>query len=301
MAGDNIYEGPATRGRLPPEVRGALQAAARRRRQVLRGARQPRRSGQIYYKPFNMDGHRYYTFVPPVDPITRWDTRVRFFALDSTYLDREQMRWLDEGSSTESRAEWKIALPASSALHLRPLHARGARHRASRSSRRSSTAASTWSFSGHEHIYQRAELQNGILYFISGGAGSLRAGDAAPSPEIATQLRSATITSCWSEIDGRRLFFQAINRQGETVDAGALTPAETADGGGSTYCGHGGPSLICLTLCLEHAHPFRDRGVECRQERSGRLIEARAAEQIRRAGDRSAARAAPPDVAGRPR
>ena len=43
MAGDNIYEGPATRGGLSAEVRGALQAAARRRRQVLRGARQPRR------------------------------------------------------------------------------------------------------------------------------------------------------------------------------------------------------------------------------------------------------------------
>ena len=26
-------------------------------------------------------------------------------------------------------------------------------------------------FSGHEHIYQRSTLQNGIQYFISGGAG----------------------------------------------------------------------------------------------------------------------------------
>jgi hypothetical protein len=40
-------------------------------------------------------------------------------------------------------------------------------------------------FSGHEHIYERAEMQKGILYFISGGAGSLREGDAGASPLIA--------------------------------------------------------------------------------------------------------------------
>ena len=50
---------------------------------------------QIYYEPFNMKGNRYYTFTPPVDPITRWDTRVRFFALDSTNLDSEQMKWFE--------------------------------------------------------------------------------------------------------------------------------------------------------------------------------------------------------------
>ena len=60
------------------------------------------------YAPYNMGSERYYTFVPPVDPITRWDTRVRFFALDSTNIDGEQMQWFEHEAS-ESRAEWKIA------------------------------------------------------------------------------------------------------------------------------------------------------------------------------------------------
>jgi hypothetical protein len=34
---------------------------------------------------------------------------------------------------------------------------------------------------GHEHFYQRIKPQNGISYFVSGAAGSLRAGDICPS------------------------------------------------------------------------------------------------------------------------
>ena len=40
-------------------------------------------------------------------------------------------------------------------------------------------------FSGHEHFYQRSRLQNGVLHFISGGAGSLRVGEARPSADVA--------------------------------------------------------------------------------------------------------------------
>src|SRR5215471_7824855 len=39
-----------------------------------------------YYKPFNMDGQRYYTF-------RKGDAQ--FFALDSTYMDGAQLDWLD--------------------------------------------------------------------------------------------------------------------------------------------------------------------------------------------------------------
>jgi hypothetical protein len=41
-------------------------------------------------------------------------------------------------------------------------------------------------FSGHEHIYQRSALRQGIQYFVSGAAGSLRPGAGAPSASIAT-------------------------------------------------------------------------------------------------------------------
>ena len=84
MAGDNIYEGPATADdyRLKfEEPYKLLLDAGVRFFAVLGNHDDPQ---QIHYGPFNMDGHRYYTFTPPVDLITRLDTRVRFFALDST-------------------------------------------------------------------------------------------------------------------------------------------------------------------------------------------------------------------------
>src|SRR3954453_23566646 len=36
-------------------------------------------------------------------------------------------------------------------------------------------------FSGHEHFYERTKPQQGITYFISGGAGSLRPNDIRPT------------------------------------------------------------------------------------------------------------------------
>jgi hypothetical protein len=76
-------------------------------------------------------------------------------------------------------------------------------------------------FSGHEHIYQRAEMQNGILYFVTGGAGSLREGDAKASPAIARSY-DRDYHFMLAEITDEGFFFQAINRTGVTIDAGVL-------------------------------------------------------------------------------
>jgi len=42
---------------------------------------------QRFYKPFNMNGERFYTF-------KKGDAR--FFALDSNYMDQAQLKWLEE-------------------------------------------------------------------------------------------------------------------------------------------------------------------------------------------------------------
>ena len=228
MAGDNIYEGPATaedyRLKFEEPYRALLEAGVRFYA-VLGNHDDPQ---QVNYKPFNMNGDRYYTFTPPVDALTRWDTRVRFFALDSTNLDREQLRWF-EHEVTQSRAEWKIAL-----LH-HPLYTAGRYGLAAR--RQRYTLESSFVnggidvvFSGHEHIYQRSQLQNGVLYFVTGGAGSLREGDAGRSPLIARGY-DRDFHFMLVEIADEGLFFQAINRSGETIDAGSLlaSTAGTAD------------------------------------------------------------------------
>lgn len=219
MAGDNIYEGPASpedyRLKFAEPYKLLLDAGVRFYA-VLGNHDDPQ---QIHYGPFNMDGHRYYTFTPPVDLITRLDTRVRFFALDSTHLDGEQMKWL-EHELYESKAEWKIAL-----LHY-PLYTSGRYSLVMRGPRFILESAFVSGgvnvvFSGHEHFYQRSELQKGILYFVSGGAGSLRAGDARPSPAIASSY-DADYHFMLAEITDDGFYFQAINRLGETIDAGSL-------------------------------------------------------------------------------
>lgn len=219
MVGDNIYEGPATeqdyRLKFEEPYKALLDAGV----QFYAALGNHDDTNQIFYKPFNMGGHRYYTFVPPVDPITRWDTRVRFFALDSTYVDGPQMRWFEK-ESTDSRAEWKIAY-----LH-HPLYTSGRYGLAARGMRLGLESSFVNGginivFSGHEHIYERAEMQNGILYFISGGAGSLRQGDAGQSKQIARGY-DKDYHFMLVEITDEGFFFQAINRLGVTVDAGSM-------------------------------------------------------------------------------
>ena len=219
MVGDNIYEGPATAEdyRLKFEEPYKLLLDAGVKFYAALGNHDD--SNQVYYKPFNMGGKRYYTFVPPVDPITRWDTRARFFVIDSTYLDLEQLRWLEK-ETTESRAEWKIAF-----LH-HPVYTSGRYTLAARGIRFALESTFTKGgvnvvFSGHEHIYERAQLQNGVLYFITGGAGSLREGDAGPSPSIAVGY-DRDYHFMLAELTDEGFFFQAINRQGVTIDAGAM-------------------------------------------------------------------------------
>ena len=57
---------------------------------------------QRLYKPFNMNGERYYTFKPSLN------ANVRFFALDSNYIDPKQVEWLTKELAA-SGSDWKIA------------------------------------------------------------------------------------------------------------------------------------------------------------------------------------------------
>ncbi len=226
MAGDNIYEGPASeqdyRLKFEDPYKALLDAGVK----FYAALGNHDDTNQIYYRPFNMGGERYYTFVPPVDPLTRWDTRVRFFALDSTYLTRDQLRWFEK-ESAESRAEWKIVF-----LH-HPLYTSGRYGLAARGMRLALESAFVNGgvdvvFQGHEHIYQRTNLQNGILYFVTGGAGSLRAGDAQASSVMARSY-DRDYHFMLAELNDDGFYFQAINRLGETVDAGTLKRPATTD------------------------------------------------------------------------
>lgn len=219
MAGDNIYEGPAS----PDDYRtkfeepyAALLAAGVRFYAVLGNHDDPE---QRHYAPFNMGGHRYYTFEPPANLLAGLVSDVRVFALDSTDLDATQQAWLAE-QLAKSRARWKIVL-----LH-HPLYTSGRYGLQARWLRwqLESLLAEQGAdvvFSGHEHIYQRSRLQRGIQYFITGGAGSLRRGDGRETTAIARSF-DLDFHFMLIEIAGDALYFQTLTRTGLTVDAGVV-------------------------------------------------------------------------------
>jgi hypothetical protein len=239
MLGDNIYEGPATADDYRRKFEEPYQALLDDRVRfyaVLGNHDDPR---QVHYRPFHMNGERYYSFSPPEDLLTKIATRVEFFALDTTNLDRAQLRWLDERLE-QSDADWKICF-----FH-HPLYTSGRYRRTSLGHRwvlepvlvrRRVDAA----FSGHEHIYQRSSIQQGVQYFVSGGGGSLRRGDGVLQRSIERTF-SQDLHFMLVEIDDDHLYFQTVSRTGVTVDAGTLTRG-TARRDETTAVGTGGPHV----------------------------------------------------------
>jgi predicted phosphodiesterase len=171
---------------------------------------------QRYYKPFHLDGQRYRTFK---------EGHVRFFIIDSNYLDPEQVRWLEKELEA-SDSEWKIAYfhhPLYTTARRGPelelkaiLEPLFVKH------------GVDVVFAGHEHIYERFKPQQGIHHFLVGGAAKLRKGDTRRGPFTAAAFdvdRSFMIV----EIADRKMYFQAISRTGVVVDEGIITTREAVE------------------------------------------------------------------------
>jgi hypothetical protein len=168
-------------------------------------------TNQRLYKNFNMGGQRYYTFRPKLG--------VRFFALDSNYMDRDQLAWLQRELSASS-SEWKIAF-----FH-HPLYSSGRRHGPSLELRELLEPLFlqhqvTLVLAGHEHFYERIKPQKGIYYFVSGAAGQLRRGDIRRTEQTAKGYDQDN-HFVLMEISGDQLYFQAVSRTGLTVDSGLI-------------------------------------------------------------------------------
>jgi 3',5'-cyclic AMP phosphodiesterase CpdA len=175
-------------------------------------------SNERFYKPFNMNGERYYSFKPKPG--------VRMFALDSNYMDKPQLAWLEKELAA-SGADWKIAF-----FH-HPLYSSGGSHGSDVQLREQLEPlflkyGVDAVFSGHEHFYERIKPQKGIYYFISGGAAKLRDGDVKSSGLTAKAFDSG-YHFMLIELTKEALNFQVISDQGKTVDSGALPRFSDAD------------------------------------------------------------------------
>jgi predicted phosphodiesterase len=220
MLGDNVYDGGTPeyyRDRFELPYKPLLDAGVK----FYATIGNHDFPNQPFYPPFNMGGQRYYTFKPPslLARIAGTGDDVRFFMIDTERLDRPQLEWIDREMG-HSESEWKIPI-----FH-RPIYTSGRYARPARALRAALEPVFLKhgvkvAFSGHEHFYERIKPQQGITYFISGGAGSLRAGDIRP-----TGLTDVGFDRDYHfmliEISGEELYFQAISRTGVTVDAGSV-------------------------------------------------------------------------------
>ncbi|MEN3336198.1 MAG: hypothetical protein V7641_5563 [Blastocatellia bacterium] len=174
------------------------------------------RRDQMHYPLFNMSGANYYT-------IGRGNGLVDFFMLDSTDFDDQQTTWF-ENQLGQSKALWKIAV-----FH-HPIYSSGKKHGSDMKLRnRLEPLLKKHSvqvvFSGHDHVYERVKPQDGIQYFVSGGAGKVRRGDIVRDSEISAASYDDDNHFMLIELDEKEITFKAIAKSGAVVDSGVLRQA----------------------------------------------------------------------------
>jgi 3',5'-cyclic AMP phosphodiesterase CpdA len=169
---------------------------------------------QRYYKLYNMDGKLYYDFKAPKED-------VRFFALESTYMDGDQLKWIDSELS-KSTEKWKIVF-----FH-HPLYSSGRTHGSSLKLREVLEPMFikynvSLVLNGHDHTYERIKPQNGIQYFVEGSSGQLRSGDLRKDSPLTAFGLDTDRAFMLMEIDGDTLTFNTVSRSGSVVDSGIVS------------------------------------------------------------------------------
>ncbi len=169
---------------------------------------------QRFYKLFNMNGERYYTYSKG---------HARFFVLDSNYMDQVQLKWLEDQLS-RSTDRWKIAY-----FH-HPLYSSGERHGSEVDLRAQVEPLLVKYgvdvvFAGHEHFYERVKPQNGIYYFTQGGSAKLRRGNINRGALTAAGF-DTDFSFTLAELGTDAMQFQTLSRLGKPVDSGMVPLAE---------------------------------------------------------------------------
>jgi predicted phosphodiesterase len=164
-----------------------------------------------FYKLFNMNGAAYYTFKKG---------NVRFFVLDSTYMDPKQLAWLESQLKGAGSGDWKICY-----FH-HPLYSSARAHGPATDLRLLLEPlfikyGVNVVFAGHEHVYERIQPQKGIYYLTEGASGQLRYGDLNRT-DITSKGFDTDRTFMLVEIAGDEMYFQTISRAGATVDSGVI-------------------------------------------------------------------------------
>jgi 3',5'-cyclic AMP phosphodiesterase CpdA len=136
---------------------------------------------------------------------------------------REATGWL-ESSLRASKAKWKIAV-----FH-HPIYSSGKTHGSAVGLRRQlepilARYGVKIAFAGHDHIYERTKLQQGIQHFVTGAGGKTRRGDV----DLGSSIRETSFDEdnhfMVIEVDDKQVGFQAITETGTVVDSGSIKQA----------------------------------------------------------------------------
>lgn len=176
-------------------------------------------TSQRFYKQFNMNGERYFTFKPKSD--------VRMFALDSNYMDKGQIEWFEQQLRT-SGSDWKIVF-----FH-HPIYSSGGTHGSNVELRRQLEPlflryGVDAVFAGHEHFYERIKPQRGIYYFVSGGAGKLRRGDLKTNTGLTAKGYDAGYHFMLVEVTKDAMNVQVITDRAQVIDTVTLPRVSDVD------------------------------------------------------------------------
>jgi hypothetical protein len=238
MMGDNLYGSERPRdyeGKFEKPYRALLDANVK----FYAALGNHDESNQVHYEHFNMGGKRFYTFkagaaraeppaagaakTAPADP--GGSGGVRFFALDSNYLEPDQLEWLEKELAA-SGSDWKICF-----FH-HPLYSSGEAHGPAVEWREALEPLLVKHgvdvvFTGHEHFYERIKPQKGIAYFIAGASAKLRRGDVRKT-DLTAKAFDQGYSFMLVEIAGDEMHFQTISDDGKTVDSGVVRKREAA-------------------------------------------------------------------------
>jgi len=169
---------------------------------------------QRYYQLFNMDGKLYYTFKGSKQSL-------RFYALESTYMDPDQIVWFEKELKNSDSA-WKIPY-----FH-HPPYSSGDRHGSDARLREVLEPLFikynvSVVFTGHDHFYERTKPQKDIVYFVVGSGGQLRKGNVDRGSGITAGFNDTDYVFLAAEVNGDEMWFNAVSRQAQVIDSGVIT------------------------------------------------------------------------------
>jgi hypothetical protein len=161
MVGDNLYGGSASAEDFKRKFEAPYAALLKDKVKFYAALGNHDNPSERNYKDWNMGGQRYYTWrASPSGPSKNGSPAVRFLALDSNYMDKPQLDWV-EAELKKSSSEWKIAF-----FH-HPLYSSGRKHGSSIDLRSQLEPlflkyGVLVVFAGHDHFYERIKVQKGI-------------------------------------------------------------------------------------------------------------------------------------------